>query len=179
MTNRNVYLAIDSDNLLYSVPSGWQVDYEALLNLARRLGVAIEAAVYASRSNGIEKDRENLLDLKRMGYTRLITRPLRLRPDGTRKSDVDVALAVDIWEAALAGRIDTVILVSGDSDFIPLVDRLVQRGLEVYLVGPDNATAWELAVAATQFCYASAVDGLLNEQPVETSTPVREHAHAA
>lgn len=179
MTERNVYLAIDSDNLLYSVPPGWQADFEALLNLARRLGVVAEASVYASRSNGLERDRELLIDLKRSGYTRLVSRPLRIRPDGNRKSDVDVALAVDVWEAALKGRVDTVILVSGDSDFVPLVERLVQRDLEVYVVGPDTATAWELAVAATQFCYASEVEGLLRECAGARLEAARDCAQAA
>ena len=179
MTNRNVYLAIDSDNVLYAVPRCWQADFTAFLNLAQRLGVIVESAVYGSRCNGPEKDREQQIELKRKGFTRLVSRPLRNRPDGNRKSDIDIAMAVDIWEAALNGRMDTLILASGDSDFIPLVERLVLRGVEVYVVGPDEATAWELAVASTQFCYASEVDGLLHECALEPIAPDQELAHAA
>jgi uncharacterized LabA/DUF88 family protein len=179
LANRKVYVAIDSDNVLYAVPLGWQADFRAFLSLAQRLGVIVESAVYGSRCNGPEKDREQLIDLKRMGFTRLVSRPLRNRPDGIRKSDIDIAMAVDIWEAALNGSMDTLILASGDSDFIPLVERLVLRGVEVYVVGPDEATAWDLAVASTQFCYASEVDGLLHECAPESIAPDRELSHAA
>ena len=68
-------------------------------------------------------------------------------------------------------RSSCIILVSGDSDFIPLVDRLVLHGVEVYVVGPDTAMAWELGVAATQFCYTSDVAGLLYECTPELVTP--------
>jgi uncharacterized LabA/DUF88 family protein len=176
---RNVYLAIDSENLLYSLDNNQHVDYEAAMNLARRLGTIVESAIYTSRGNGLEKEKDMLIDVKRMGYTRVISRPHRCRPDGTRKSDIDIAMTVDIWEAALRKRMDTLILVSGDSDFIPLVERLVQQGLEVYVIGPEGALAWELAIASTQFCHASEVAGLLQEAIVDQPTLVQSAALAA
>jgi len=179
VVNRKVFVAIDSDNVLYAVPRGWQADFMALLQLGHQLGMVVEAAVYASRSNGPEKDCEQSLELKRMGFSRLVHRPLRTRPDGKRKSDVDVAIALDVWEAALNGSMDTLILASGDSDFIPLVERLVLYGVEVYVVGPDAAMAWELAAVATQFCYSSDVAGLLYECAPELIAPAHELSQAA
>jgi uncharacterized LabA/DUF88 family protein len=179
VVNRKVFVAIDSDNVLYAVPHGWAADFMALLRLGRQLGVVVESAVYASRCNGPEKDCEQSIELKRMGFSRLVHRPLRNRPDGKRKSDVDVALALDVWEAALRGSMDTLILISGDSDFIPLVERLVIHGVEVYVVGPDTAMAKELGVAATQFCYASEVAGLLYECAPGFVTPGCEISQAA
>src|SRR5207244_13424912 len=109
-------------------------------------------------------------------HPRSIIRPHRCRPDGTKQSDIDIAMTVDIWEAALRKRMDTLILVSGDSDFIPLVERLVQKGLEVYVVGPDGATAWELMIASIQFCHTSEVAGLVREAIVESPAPIRSAA---
>lgn len=179
MNPRQIYLAVDSDNVCRSAPEGSQIDYQALLNLAGRLGAIAEAAIYTSRGTGSEQLKDRLVHLKGLGYTRVIYRPHRCRPDGTKKSDIDAAMIVDIYEAALRGRLDTLILVSGDSDFAPLVERLAQQGFEVYVVGPDAATAWELVVAATQFCYTSEVAGLIHQGKSDQPALAREIAQAA
>ncbi len=47
---------------------------------------------------------------------------------------VDVALAVDAMQIALAGTIDVAALVSGDGDFVPLVRALTKQGVRVLIV---------------------------------------------
>jgi hypothetical protein len=66
-----------------------------------------------------------------------------------------------VWEAAVKKQTDVVVLLSGDSDFVPLVEHLQERGVEVHVIGPDRGTAWELAIAATHFLYASQLDELV------------------
>jgi uncharacterized LabA/DUF88 family protein len=161
MNSKNVYLAVDAANLLYSVERGARLNYGALLEFARQHGALLEAAIYLAPAGSIEKERNFLLALKHMGYTRVVYRTPRRRPEGPPKSDIDVALAIDLWEAALRKSLDMVVLVSGDSDFLPLVERLTERGVEVAVIGPYGSTAWELIVGSTQFVRASDIDGLI------------------
>ena len=95
------------------------------------------------------------------GFTEMEVRPVRQRPDGAYKSDIDTVITMAVWGAAIAGLIDVVVLASGDSDFLPLVEGLVLRGIEVHVIGPENGTAIELAVAANTFLYANQVPGLV------------------
>ena len=55
--------------------------------------------------------------------------------------------------------------VSGDSDFVPLVEGITARGTPVCVIGPNGSTAWELKVAATHFVDARDVPGLL--EPIQ------------
>jgi uncharacterized LabA/DUF88 family protein len=165
MNSKHVYLAVDAANLSYSLEPGTRLDYGALLQFARQQGALVEAAIYLAPARGIERNRNFLIDLKYMGYTRVVYRTPRQRPSGPPKSDIDIALAIDLWEAAVRKPLDMVVLVSGDSDFLPIVERLTERGVEVAVIGPNGATAWELIVSSTQFVYANSVSGLIYAAP--------------
>ena len=169
MRNRKrVLVADDAANLaLDARDNGSRINHEALLAYANGLGTVVQAGFYYPRNNGMERDRSQLIALKQdAAFTLLEIRPVRTRPDGTYKSDLDTTLTMDVWGAAVLGQIDAVVLASGDSDFLPLVERLVAQGIETHVIGPDGATAIELAMAASTFLYASQVPGLV--QPVSS-----------
>src|SRR3989344_5792907 len=50
------------------------------------------------------------------------TKPLQIFYGGAKKADWDVALAID--SIKMASKLDSVVIVSGDGDFIPLVEYL-------------------------------------------------------
>jgi uncharacterized protein (TIGR00288 family) len=58
-------------------------------------------------------------------------------------SDVDVALAVDAMQSVFNEHVDTIAVVSRDSDFKPLLMRAKEKGKETIVVGtePDFSTA--------------------------------------
>ncbi len=58
-------------------------------------------------------------------------------------SDVDVAMAVDAVEAVFNPNIDTIVVVSRDSDFKPLLTKAKAHGKETIVVGvePDFSSA--------------------------------------
>ncbi|NTW63480.1 MAG: NYN domain-containing protein, partial [Chlorobiaceae bacterium] len=60
------------------------------------------------------------------------------------KGNLDVELAVD----ALVGEMayDTFILFSGDSDFLPLLRALKEKGKEVAVYSTEGISAWELLI---------------------------------
>ena len=58
-------------------------------------------------------------------------------------SDVDVALAIDATESIFNSNIETIAIVSRDSDFKPLLSKAKAHGKETIVVGtePDFSTA--------------------------------------
>ncbi len=58
-------------------------------------------------------------------------------------SDVDVALAVDAMKFVFDDRIDSIAIVSRDSDFKPLLEKVKERGKEAIVIGtkPDFSSA--------------------------------------
>lgn len=179
MPTQRVYLAVDAANLLYSTSKQTHINYEALLDLARQRGQIVESAIYIPRSASAERERTILLNLKYAGFTRVISRPLRRRPDNSNKSDIDVALTMDVWEAALRRRMDVVMLASGDSDFIPLIEQLNNRAIEVDVIGPNQCTAWELIVASKHFWHTSDVEGLVSEAALPRHIALQTTLHSA
>ena len=56
----------------------------------------------------------------------------------TTSGDVDVRLAVDAVEVATAGQVDTLVVVSRDTDFKPVVETAAKRGLRTVAVAPGT-----------------------------------------
>jgi len=78
------------------------------------------------------------------------TKDLQIFFGGAKKADWDVGLAVDAITAAPS--LDTVILVTGDGDFVPLVEYLkVHDGCQVEVVSFGRSTSGKLKEAADDF----------------------------
>ena len=56
----------------------------------------------------------------------------------TTSGDVDVRLAVDAVGATTAGRLDTLVVVSRDTDFKPVVETAAKRGVRTVAVAPGQ-----------------------------------------
>jgi uncharacterized protein (TIGR00288 family) len=72
----------------------------------------------------------------------------------TGKNSADIRLAVDAVEMSYAKEhIDTFVVVSGDSDFTPLVSKLKENGKTVVGVGMKDSTSDLLAANCDEFIY--------------------------
>ncbi len=72
----------------------------------------------------------------------------------TGKNSADIRLVVDAMELSYAKEhIDTFVIVSGDSDFTPLVLRLKENGKTVVGVGMRESTSDLLAANCDEFIY--------------------------
>lgn len=56
---------------------------------------------------------------------------------GGREKGADVALALEAWDRAAGGAVNSVALLTGDADLVPLVDRLRGRGVLVTVPAVD------------------------------------------
>ncbi len=54
---------------------------------------------------------------------------------GNNEVGIDVMLSLECFDLALRGLFDVVVLVAGDSDFVPLVNKLNRLGVRVMLLG--------------------------------------------
>jgi len=65
---------------------------------------------------------------------------------------VDIKLAVDVVEFALLNpTVGTFVFVTGDGDFIHLINTLRTRGKRVVIIGASWNTSWQLTSSADQF----------------------------
>jgi uncharacterized LabA/DUF88 family protein len=147
---QRVGVFIDTQNLYHSAKNM----YHARVNFAKVLedSVAerrlIRARAYVVTTEAA--DEKNFFEaLGKIGIeTR--TKDLQIFFGGAKKADWDVGLAVDAITAA--PKLDTVILVTGDGDFIPLVDYLkVHGGCQVEVVSFGRSTSGRLKEVADHF----------------------------
>ncbi len=79
------------------------------------------------------------------GYT------VKVVPPGFSRKDVDTALAVDGVQAVMEGRIDLLIIASGDADYVPVVDLAHSKGKDVGIAAVDGHCARALRTRANHF----------------------------
>jgi uncharacterized LabA/DUF88 family protein len=77
------------------------------------------------------------------------TKNLQIFSGGAKKADWDVGLAVDA--IALASKVDSIIIVSGDGDFVPLVEYLKFHGCQVEAVTFGKSASGMLKNAVDDF----------------------------
>lgn len=84
----------------------------------------------------------------------------------TGKNSADIRLVVDAMELSYAKEhIDTFVIVSGDSDFTPLVLRLKENGKSVLGVGMRDSTSDLLAQNCDEFIYYEDIGAQKAESP--------------
>ncbi|MEZ4365020.1 MAG: NYN domain-containing protein [Kofleriaceae bacterium] len=75
------------------------------------------------------------------------------RNSQNKEKKIDTSITADIMEDSyerMKAGVDEITLVSGDKDYVPVVEKLVKRGFRFYVVFWDHA-ARELKDAATKF----------------------------
>ena len=78
------------------------------------------------------------------------TKDLQIFFGGAKKADWDVGLAIDAVK--LAPKLDTVVLVTGDGDFVPLIQYLdLHEGCQVEVISFGKSSSSKLKEAAHAF----------------------------
>jgi hypothetical protein len=79
------------------------------------------------------------------------------------KNSVDMNLCIDAMKTLFTNtNISKFVLVTGDRDFIPLVNSIRQQGKEVYIIGIGGAASTHLAQSADEFVF---YEQLIGRQP--------------
>lgn len=168
-SNQRVGIFIDVQNLYHSAKNLYRgrVNYAELIKHLTGGRELIRAMAYVVKSEGIvDQPHAGVNDKKHDGtplsaegafFEALENAGLELRlkdiqvwADGSKKADWDVGMAVDAIR--MAEFLDVIILVTGDGDFIPLVDYLKWgRGRMVEVAGFRRSTSSKLQEAADKF----------------------------
>ena len=97
--------------------------------------------------------------VKGYGY-RITTKNYKTFSSGAKKADMDLDLCMDIVRLVGAGALDTVSLVSGDSDFLPLLEYCSDHGVRVEVAAFEDSAAMILRQSCDVFINLSLVDDI-------------------
>ena len=158
-----VAIFIDGNNLFHAARTiGIEVDYAKLLKLLCKKGSLLRAFFYTGVDENAAKQQGFLLWMRRNGY-RVVQKELKVFPDGTKKANLDVEIAVDML--SLCGKYETAILVSGDEDFAYAVNAVAYKGARVEIAGFRNNTSPKLIDVADRFIDLDSLIPLIIKEP--------------
>jgi len=147
---QRVGVFIDAQNLYHSAKNIYhsKVNFGQIVKDALEGRRLVRAVAYVIAT---ESGEENAFfdALTKMGIETKV-KDLQIFGSGAMKADWDVGLAIDAVK--LAPKLDTVVLVTGDGDFVPLVAYLqMNEGCQVEVVSFGKSTSAKLVEAADNF----------------------------
>lgn len=146
---QRVGVFVDVQNLYYSAKNL----YNAKVNFAEILKTAvfgrklIRAIAYVIKAQNLD-EQKFFEALDKQGFE-VKTKDLQVFYGGHKKGDWDIGIAMDIIR--LSAKIDVVALVTGDGDFIPLVEYLRNHGQYVELIAFGESASSALIKEADEF----------------------------
>jgi uncharacterized protein (TIGR00288 family) len=154
-----VAIFIDAENLVIEADkAGLQVTLHPVMDRIREEGQIIFARAYGDWMNSqinrhVNDFRSNIVE-----FTMLST-------DKCGKNTADISLAVDALEMALLPSApDVIVIIAGDRDFVPLVQKIRRYGKAVIGIGIKGSSSRELAQACDMFLF---LDDILYDEFME------------
>ena len=148
--DQRVGVFVDVQNMYHSGKNLYNanVNFDKILNAAASDRQLIRAIAYVICSNTSE-EQAFFETISKYGFE-LKVKDLQIFPGGMKKADWDVGMAVDAIK--LADKLDVVVLVTGDGDFIPLVQYLKEnKGCRVELLSFKRTTSSKLIKEVDDF----------------------------
>ncbi len=148
---QRVGIFIDTQNLYHSAKNlynGSRVNFGAIMKEVVAGRSLIRAIAYVITTESGE-EKSFFEALSKLGIEAK-TKNIQIFNSGAKKADWDVGLAVDAIK--LAPKLDTVIIASGDGDFIPLVEYLqTNEGCQVEVIAFGKSSSSRLREVADDF----------------------------
>ncbi len=149
--NQRVGIFIDIQNLYHSAKHLYKarVNYRELIKelvgdrqLIRAIGYVVKSETALGESSFFEALAQTGVELR--------IKDLQIFPGGLKKADWDVGMAVDAIR--MASFLDVIILVTGDGDFVPLVEYLKWGlGREIEIAAFSRSASAKLKEASDFF----------------------------
>jgi len=149
--DQRVGVFIDTQNMYYSARHvhGCKVQFGNIVEDAKQNGKLIRAIAYVVRTKTAE-EQPFFEALEKLGIE-LREKTLMEYASGQKKADWDVGLTMDV--VRMIDMLDVIVLVSGDGDFVPLVEYAKGHGRIVQLMAFRETTSSKLL---------EVVDGYIN-----------------
>lgn len=147
---QRVAVLIDVQNMYHSAKNLYdsRVNFKEVVRQAVAGRQLIRAFAYVIRTESGE-EKPFLEALVKLGIETQI-KDLQIFPGGMKKADWDVGIAMDGVRLA-ESSIDAVVLVSGDGDFVPLMEYLKAKGKQAEVMAFSRSTSAKLREAADDF----------------------------
>lgn len=164
MKNKNIALLIDCENTSREA-------VEPVLNELAKYGVVNIRRAYGDWKSSQLKNWEShsllfaLKPVQQFGYTK-------------GKNATDAAIIIDAMDILYTNEVDCFAVMSSDSDFTPLVVRLLESGKEVFGFGQKKTPA-PFVKACSQFIFTEDLISAAREREEEVSEPAPPPAKAA
>ena len=136
------------------------VDIGAVLDYASSFGSIVISKAYADWSVAANAHYQKQLIDRAVDLTQLFPTVLSL------KNGADIRLAVDVVEDIFRlPDLTHIVIVAGDSDYIPLAQRCKRLGSYVVGIGVSGATSSSLAAACDEFADYDNLPGIISVTP--------------
>ncbi|MEK7624171.1 MAG: NYN domain-containing protein [Patescibacteria group bacterium] len=154
--DQRIGIFLDVQNLYHSAKNLYRsrVNFQELIKTLAGNRKLIRAVAYVVKSETALGEKSFFEALTQVGLE-LRIKDLQIYPGGAKKADWDVGLAIDA--VRMADSLDVIILVTGDGDFVPLVEYL----------------KWGLGKQVEVAAFSKTTSGLLKEA-VDYFTAVEE-----
>ncbi|TMF48158.1 MAG: NYN domain-containing protein [Chloroflexi bacterium] len=158
-STERVGVFVDVANLLYSARTlRMTIDFGKLLDFLRGNRRLVRAHAYCPTSPQPGDDQMFLQAVKGLGY-RITTKNYKTFASGAKKADMDLDLCMDVVRLVDGKAVDCIVLVSGDSDFMPMLDYCSDHGVRVEVAAFDESMSATLRQSCDLFVNLS----MLNE----------------
>lgn len=161
---KRVGIFIDIQNLYHSAKNLFdsRVNYNELIEvlvgdnkLVRAMAYVVQSETILPTENGslettTGKSEASFFDALKKAGIELRMKDIQVYPGGAKKADWDVGMAIDA--VRISDSLDVVVLLTGDGDFIPLVNYLQWgKGKKVIVAGFSQSTNGKLKEEADKF----------------------------
>lgn len=147
--SQRVGVFIDVQNMYYSAKNLYncRVNFGNIVETAVADRALVRAIAYVVRA-GVPEEQSFFDALTKLGIETK-EREVQVFLGGAKKADWDVGMVVDAIR--LSPKLDVVVLVSGDGDFIPLVEYLQNMGVQTEVMAFRETSSSKLVEVADDF----------------------------
>lgn len=151
-----------------------RVDLGAVIDFASSFGTLVLTRAYADWSAAVNAEYRGQLVGRAVDLVQLFPAA------AYAKNGADIRLAVDAVEDLFRlPELTHVVIVAGDSDYIPLAQRIKRLGRYVIGIGVAGSTARSLAAACDEFVSYDDLPGIARDEAAETDAAAAETAGGA
>jgi len=163
LSSQRVAILVDGQNMYLSAKAiGAKPDYRKIMSTINGREI-VRAIIYNITAVGADQSMF-INAVENMGYEVISKKPRPL-PDGSFKADWDMQIAIDAL--AIAPKVDVMVILTGDTDFVPLTHALRSKGVKVEIMSFRHTTGKELIEAADMY----------TEITHDMQIPDQRHAH--
>jgi uncharacterized LabA/DUF88 family protein len=157
-STERVGVFVDVANLLYTARNQrMTIDFGKLLDFLRGNRRLVRAHAYCPTSSQPGDDQMFLQAVKGLGY-RITTKNYKTFSSGAKKADLDLDLCMDVVRLVEGKAVDCIVLVSGDSDFMPMLDYCSDHGVRVEVAAFDESMSASLRQSCDLFINLSMLE---------------------